>query len=204
MSRSATRVPSGVSPHSAAALEERRAAWQRAGEQVIAVQELAEKCVTSLRRAGQVVFCGNGGSAAMAEHLAAELLGRGAGAERAPLAARALSGSSATLTALGNDLGYETIFSRQVEGVCRAGDVLVALSTSGRSPNILRALEAARQLSCVTVLFTGQGDAAALPGVDHLVRAPARSTSAIQELHLFYGHLLCELVENAFRAAARE
>ena len=184
-----------------AALDERREAWARAGEATSVVQTLAASCVDGLRNGRQVVFCGNGGSASMAEHLAAELVGRFVATDRPPLSARALSGNSATVTALGNDFGYESVFARQIEGICRAGDQLVALSTSGRSPNIVHALATARRLRCGTALFTGSGPPDGLPAVDHLVRAPARSTSVVQELHLFYGHLLCELIERAFLPA---
>lgn len=180
------------------ALDERRTAWARAGEATPVVHALSTDCIASLRAGGQVVFCGNGGSASMAEHLAAELVGRYVASHRLPLSARALSANSATVTALGNDFGFETVFARQVEGVCRAGDVLVALSTSGRSPSVLAALKAAQQRHCTTALFTGDHPTDALPDVDRLVQAPAVTTSIVQELHLFHGHLLCELIEQAF------
>ena len=180
------------------ALEERRKAWRHADKATAIVEALANDCITSLRQAGQVVFCGNGGSAAMAEHLAAELVGRYAADNRPPLSARALSCNSATMTALGNDFGFETVFARQVEGVCHAGDVLVALSTSGCSPSVVAALEVARRRGCITALLTGNHTAAGRPAVNHLVEAPATITAVVQELHLFHGHLLCELIEQAF------
>ncbi|MFQ5720017.1 MAG: SIS domain-containing protein [Acidobacteriota bacterium] len=181
------------------ALAARRSAWEEAGRELARVEALGADCIGCLQAGGQVVFCGNGGSAAMSEHLAAELVGRYEVSDRPPLAARALSANSATVTALGNDLGQATVFARQIEAVCRTGDIVVALSTSGTSENIVAALAMARQRGCIAGLFTGD---AAPPGlssaVTHLVRAPARRTSVIQELHLFYGHLLCELIEAAF------
>jgi D-sedoheptulose 7-phosphate isomerase len=177
------------------ALAGRLAVWEQAGRCAGAVAELANGCVAALRAGGQILFCGNGGSAAQADHLAAELVGRYA-KERRALRATALVTSGALLTAIANDYGYEAVFARQIEAAARPGDVLVALSTSGRSPSILRALEAARDAGCRTALFTGDHRDAGLPGVDHLVSVPSRLTPAIQELHLFLGHLLCEIIED--------
>jgi D-sedoheptulose 7-phosphate isomerase len=119
--------------------------------------------------------------------------------DRPPLDSLALGGGGALSTALGNDYGFETIFSRQVEAMARSGDVLIGLSTSGRSPNVLAALAAGRRQECVTALFTGEGrgEGTAHP-VDHLLQVPSSETPAIQELHLFFGHLLCEVIEQAF------
>ena len=180
------------------ALELRRQAWSRAEEAVPVVEKLAGASVDALRAGGQVVFFGNGGSASMAEHLAAELVGRYVSNERPPLASRSLTANSASVTAIGNDFGYETVFARQVQAVCRAGDVVVALSTSGRSPNVRAGLATAGERGCKTALFTGERGTEDPPPADFLVAAPASVTSAIQELHLFYGHLLCELIEAAF------
>jgi D-sedoheptulose 7-phosphate isomerase len=185
------------------ALTARRAAWARAADCAAAVSALAVACIESLRSGGQVIFFGNGGSAAQADHLAAEMLGRYLIDDRPPLAARALSQTGAVLTALGNDHGYRSVFSRQIEAVARPGDLLIGLSTSGRSPNIREALESGRRMSCVLALLTGEHAREDLPEVDHLVRAPSRETPVIQEMHLVFGHLLCELVEAAFDSGCR-
>ena len=177
-----------------AALRSRGEIWIAAEACLPAVVGLAADCRRALATGGQILFCGNGGSASQADHLAAELVGRYA-TERRALAGRALSDAGATLTAIGNDYGYDAVFARQVEAAARRGDVLIALSTSGRSPNIRRALEAGRKAGCVTALFTGGADPATLPPVDHLIAIPSTDTPAVQELHLFFGHLLCEILE---------
>jgi D-sedoheptulose 7-phosphate isomerase len=180
------------------ALSRRLAVWERAASCAGTVATLAEVCARALGAGGQVIFFGNGGSAAQADHFAAEMVGRYQRDDRPPLAARALSQSGAVLTALGNDYGYDTVFARQVKAVARRGDVLIGLSTSGRSANVRAALECGRAAGCVTTLLTGDHEIADLPLVDHLIRVPARETAVIQELHLFCGHLLCELVDSAF------
>jgi D-sedoheptulose 7-phosphate isomerase len=143
---------------------------------------------------GATVFlCGNGGSAAEAQHLAGELVGRFL-LERPGLPARALTADSAILTAIGNDYGYEEVFVRQIRAMGRPGDVLWGLSTSGRSPNVLKALAAAREMGLKTIFMRGPA-----PGgeevADLVIPAPGDSTPRIQEMHLFYGHLLCQMVE---------
>lgn len=148
----------------------------------------------ALRSGGKVLFCGNGGSAADAQHWAAELVGRFRG-DRRPLAAIALTTDSSALTAIGNDYGFEHIFARQVEGLGRPGDVLVAISTSGRSPNVLAALSAAKTSGLATIGVTGASAAAMAARCDHLIAVPAVETARIQELHAGVGHALCALVE---------
>lgn len=148
----------------------------------------------ALRSGGKVLFCGNGGSAADAQHWAAELVGRFRNDRRA-LAAIALTTDGSALTALGNDYGFEHVFARQVEGLGRPGDVLVAISTSGRSRNVLAALAAARQGGLVTIGLTGGAAAAMAEQCDHLIAVPAGETARIQELHAGVGHALCALVE---------
>lgn len=148
----------------------------------------------ALRRGNKVMFCGNGGSAADSQHLAAELVGRYR-RNRPGLAALALTVDTSALTAIGNDFGFEEVFSRQVEALGRPGDVLVAISTSGRSPNVLRAVEAARALGLKTVGLTG-GDGGPLAGlVDVALVVPSEDTARIQECHITLGHILCDLVE---------
>src|SRR5579885_2703989 len=147
-----------------------------------------------LEGGGKVLLAGNGGSAGDAQHIAGEFLCR-LNYDRAPIAAVALTTDSSTLTAIGNDYGYEHVFSRQVLGLGRDGDALIAISTSGRSPNVLRAVEAARQRRMAVIGFTGRsgGDMAAL--CDLCLRAPADSTPLVQQLHITAAHIICGLVE---------
>jgi D-sedoheptulose 7-phosphate isomerase len=149
---------------------------------------------STLASGGTILLCGNGGSAADAQHLAGELVGRYR-RERPGLAALALGADGAVLTALGNDFGYDQVFARQVQALGRPGDVLVALTTSGKSPNVLRAIEAARGRALSIIGFTGRGrdDFAAL--CDVCLAAPAEDTARIQEGHIALGHLLCVLIE---------
>jgi D-sedoheptulose 7-phosphate isomerase len=143
---------------------------------------------------GQVIYlCGNGGSATQAMHLAGELVGRFL-LERPGLPAVALSADPAILTAVGNDYGFDRVFARQVQALMRPGDILWALTTSGRSPNILAALDAAREAGGRTLLMCGPEVPEGLE-VDLALSAPATATPRIQEMHLFFGHTLCHLVE---------
>jgi D-sedoheptulose 7-phosphate isomerase len=154
----------------------------------------ADRISAALAAGHKVLLAGNGGSAADAQHIAGELLSRLA-YDRAPGAAIALTTDSSVLTAIANDYGYERVFERQVQGLGRRGDVLIAISTSGRSANIVNALRAARANDLVAIGFTGKhgGD---LPGVcDLCLRAPAESTPIIQQLHITAGHIICGLVE---------
>ena len=160
---------------------------------VVAVARLIER---ALRAGGKVMFCGNGGSAADAQHLAAELMGRFL-ADRAPMASVALTVDTSALTAIGNDYGFDQVFARQVRGLGRAGDVLVGISTSGNSANIVAAFEAARELGVHTVALTGGGGGKMATLADLLINAPSLSTPRIQELHIAIGHTICELVEDA-------
>jgi len=160
---------------------------------VVAVARAIERC---LRAGGKVMFCGNGGSAADAQHLAAELMGRFL-ADRAPMAALALTVDSSALTAIGNDYGFDQVFARQLRGLGRAGDVLVGISTSGNSANIVAAFEVARELGVQTVALTGGGGGKMATLADLLINAPSLSTPRIQELHIAIGHTICELVEDA-------
>ncbi len=161
-----------------------------------AVQRAAQACVASLRAGGKVLFAGNGGSAADAQHMAGEFVSRFM-YDRRGLAALALTTDTSILTAIGNDYGYERLFERQVQALGRRGDVLVAYSTSGRSPNILRALEAARGAGVLTVGFTGNRGGAMSALCDILLAVPSAQTPRIQEGHLVLGHVLCGLVERA-------
>jgi D-sedoheptulose 7-phosphate isomerase len=154
----------------------------------------AGRVADALRAGGKLLLCGNGGSAADAQHWAGELVSR-FHYDRPGLAAIALTTDSSILTAIGNDYGYERLFARQVEALGRPGDVLFALSTSGRSPNILAALRAARAGGLATVGFTGQGGAEMSPLCDLLLRVPSGATPRIQEGHEALGHAICAIVE---------
>lgn len=153
-----------------------------------------DACVASLRAGGKLLFAGNGGSAADAQHWAGELVSRFY-YDRPGLAAVALTTDSSILTAIGNDYGYDYTFARQVEALGRAGDVLVAISTSGNSPNILRAAEAARARGVRVLGFTGRGGGKLAPLSDICFRMPSDETPRIQEGHEVVGHLLCALIE---------
>lgn len=152
-------------------------------------------CVGSLRAGGKILFAGNGGSAADAQHWAGELVSRFY-YDRPGLAAVALTTDSSILTAIGNDYGYDYTFARQVEALGRAGDVLVAISTSGNSPNIVRAAESARARGMRVLGFTGRGGGKLAPLCDTCFRMPSDETPRIQEGHEIVGHLLCALIES--------
>lgn len=151
-------------------------------------------CVDSLRAGGKLMFAGNGGSAADAQHWAGELVSRFY-YDRPGLPAIALTTDTSILTAIGNDYGYDYTFARQVEALGRAGDVLLLISTSGNSPNVVRAAEAARERGIQVVGFTGQGGGKLAALCDACFRIPSTETPRIQEGHEFIGHLLCALIE---------
>jgi D-sedoheptulose 7-phosphate isomerase len=158
------------------------------------VSTIASRCCAALRAGNKILFAGNGGSAADAQHLAAELVSRFY-FDRPSLAGLALTTDTSALTAIGNDYGFEGVFSRQVEGLAVKGDVLVGISTSGRSPNILAALRTARGKGVVTVGFTGQGGGDMVALCDYCLRVPSSSTPKIQEGHIVLGHIICALIE---------
>jgi D-sedoheptulose 7-phosphate isomerase len=160
------------------------------------IEEIAARTAQSLRDGGKMLLAGNGGSAADAQHIAAELLSRFK-RDRNPLPAIALTTDTSVLTAIGNDYGYEFVFERQVNGLGRKGDVFVGITTSGRSPNILTALKAARANGLVNIGFTGTGGAAALrPFCDVLLVAPSDETAVIQQIHITAAHAICGLIES--------
>lgn len=158
------------------------------------IDAIARACVTTLRAGGKVMFAGNGGSAADAQHLAGEFVSR-FNFDRPGLAGIALTTDTSVLTAIGNDYGYEHVFRRQVQALARRGDVLVGLSTSGNSPNVVAALAEARGLGVVTVGFTGNRNGRMDALCDHLIRVPSALTPRIQEGHIAVGHTLCGVVE---------
>lgn len=155
-----------------------------------------DRLVSALRAGNKLLIAGNGGSAGDAQHIAAEFTGRML-YDRAPLAAIALHVDTSALTAIGNDYGFAAVFERQVYALGRPGDVLLCLSTSGRSENIVRALRAARHLGLATLGFTGNAEGEMGNCTDLLLRAPSSFTPVIQQIHITAGHLLCALVERA-------
>jgi D-sedoheptulose 7-phosphate isomerase len=158
------------------------------------IDAIALRCVETLRAGGKVMFAGNGGSAADAQHLAGEFVSR-FNFDRPGLAGIALTTDTSVMTAIGNDYGYEHVFRRQVQALARPGDVLVGLSTSGNSPNVVLALEQARAMGVTTVGFTGNRGGRMDVLCDHLLRVPSPLTPRIQEGHIVLGHTLCGLVE---------
>ncbi|MFH0934712.1 MAG: D-sedoheptulose 7-phosphate isomerase [Pseudomonadota bacterium] len=158
------------------------------------VAEAVKLITTSLKTGGKVFFCGNGGSAADAQHLAAELVGRFM-LERAPLSAWALTVNTSALTAIGNDYTYDEVFSRQLRGLGRSGDVLVGISTSGNSRNVIHAIEAAREMNIAVIGMTGENGGSMAKLCEVCLKVPSTSTPRIQEMHIAIGHLICELVE---------
>ncbi len=148
----------------------------------------------SLEQGGKLIFCGNGGSAADSQHLAAELTGRFI-KDRRPLAAMALSTDTSALTCIGNDYSFDEIFARQVVGLGRKGDVLIGISTSGNSLNVIRAVEEAQKLGMVTIGLLGRDGGQLKSLCDHSIVVPSDVTARIQECHILIGHTLCGLIE---------
>ena len=155
--------------------------------------------VTAFRNGKRVYFCGNGGSAADAQHLAAEFSGRFY-TDRKALPAEALHCNTSYLTAVGNDYGFDEIYSRLIDGIGEQGDILVGLSTSGNSPNILKAFKTAKKKEMITIGFTGKSGGEMRPLCDHLINIPSTDTPRIQESHIMVGHIICQLVEEKYFA----
>jgi D-sedoheptulose 7-phosphate isomerase len=168
-----------------------------------AVAMAAKAVAAALRRGNRIFLCGNGGSAADSQHVAAELMGRFY-RERAGMPAVALTTDTSVLTSVGNDYGFAEVFRRQVEGLGREGDVLIAYSTSGNAENVLRAVEEAKSRGMLVVAMTGQAGGRLAPCADIAVRAPSTVTARIQECHAVLGHVLCELVESAVAGGEEE
>ncbi len=176
-------------------LEESARVKQSFSDELISrIARFAEKSAAALRGGGKLVFFGNGGSAADALHLAAELVVR-LRAERPGLAALALTTNPSVLTAAGNDFGFERIFSRQIESLVARQDILVALTTSGNSPNVIRGVETGRTRGAFLVAFTGETGGALAGKVDLLLNVPSKDAQRIQECHITIGHIACSLIE---------
>ena len=160
------------------------------------IVKLCEVCINSMKNGGKIMFCGNGGSAADSQHLAAELVGRYK-MNRPALNSIALTTDTSILTAIGNDFGYDTIFERQVEGLGHKGDVLIGLSTSGNSKNVLLAMDKAKAMGITTVAFTGESGGKMKQQADIAINVPSNTTNNIQEMHISVGHILCGYIEKA-------
>jgi D-sedoheptulose 7-phosphate isomerase len=167
-----------------------------------AILPIAATIAKALRAGGKLMLAGNGGSAADAQHIAAEFLSRFA-VDRAPLAAIALTTDTAALTAIGNDYGYEHLFERQLRGLGRKGDVFIAISTSGRSANVLAALKAAREIGITTIGFTGTRGTAMQPLCDLILVAQSDQTAIIQQIYMTAAHAICAMVERDVVKASR-
>jgi D-sedoheptulose 7-phosphate isomerase len=158
------------------------------------VENIGKACAASVRDGGKVMFCGNGGSAGDSQHLAAEMVGKLV-FDRPGMAGLALTTDTSALTAVGNDFGYEHVFSRQVEALGRAGDVLIGISTSGGSKNVIKAMEVARAKGIKTVAMTGMKRGPMADLADHWIAIPHAETQKIQEGHMVLGHIFCALME---------
>jgi len=165
--------------------------------------KISELLVKTFESNGKVLFCGNGGSAADAQHLSAELTGRFR-IDRKPLFSEALHVNTSYLTAVANDYSYDEVYSRLVEAKCVSGDVLISISTSGNSKNILKAIEMANSIDVKTIGFTGVSGGKMLNICDYLIKVPSDETSLIQESHIMIGHIICDFVEKALFVKANE
>ena len=165
------------------------------------VFELAEKCSAALRAGGKVIFCGNGGSFADAQHLSAEFTSRFL-FDRPGLPSLALGTNSSAMTAIGNDYGYDNVFAREIQAIATPADVLIAITTSGNSDNILKALEAAKEANVPSVVLTGAGRGM-LDAATETLNIPSTDTARIQECHILLGHIICGLVEESIFGSLR-
>jgi D-sedoheptulose 7-phosphate isomerase len=185
-------------PHAAAifaqAIAEHQEVIRKVEAQQAVLESIARAMSSALLAGNKILWCGNGGSAADSQHLAAEIVGRYR-RERRGLPSIALTTDTSILTAVANDYGYEAVFSRQVEALGVPGDLLVGISTSGNSPNVIAALEVARAQGLVTVAFTGEGGGRMAALADHLFAVSSRNTARVQEAHSLAGHMLCDWVE---------
>jgi len=163
---------------------------------ILQIEKLTDYCVQSLKLGGKIIFAGNGGSFADAQHLSAEFVCRFM-LNRAPLASIVLGANNSAITAIGNDYGYEEVFARELIGVAKTGDVFIPISTSGNSPNILQAIAPAVKLGLTTIAFTGAGGGK-LATLCECLCVPSLETARIQECHIVFGHILCGLVETEY------
>lgn len=184
--------------HLSAELAELTAVSVRTRESMAAeFPRLVAACTDALRSGHKLLLFGNGGAAAAAQHIATELVVRynRESGNRRPMAAIALTTDTSALTAIGNDFGFDDLFSRQIEALCSAGDVAIGISTSGNSENVIRGVRAARAAGAITVGFAGEGGGRLAELVDHRIFVPSTSTARVQEMHMVLGHALCALLE---------
>jgi D-sedoheptulose 7-phosphate isomerase len=158
------------------------------------VENIAEVCISSFKKNGKILLAGNGGSAGDAQHIAGELVSR-FNYDRPPLPAIALTTDTSILTAIGNDYGYEDVFSRQIEALGKPGDIFIAYSTSGKSKNILKALNIAKSIGLINIGMIGSSENEMSPLCDFTIRIPSLETPKIQEGHLVIGHIICSIIE---------
>lgn len=166
-------------------------------EQISEIKQFAQVCRTAIQKEGKILFMGNGGSAADAQHLAAEFVGRFV-KERRALPAIALTTDTSILTAVSNDYGYDRVFERQVAALTNPGDVVVGISTSGNSPNVVKAIEEAKLLGAVTIGMTGQGGGKLAALCDLCIKVPSSHTARIQEAHILIGHIVCAAIDEEY------
>lgn len=159
------------------------------------IEKSADLIINSIKNKNKIMFCGNGGSAADSQHLAAELTGRYR-KNRSPLPALALSTDTSAITAIGNDFSFDDIFTRQVEAIGKPGDILYAISTSGKSNNIINAVNKARSMNIKTIGVTGAGGGDLINICDIVIKVPANRPDRIQEMHIAIGQIICEIIEN--------
>lgn len=189
-----------VMDHAAAGLTARKTFFDTKGELVVEISRAMAVCLAS---GGKVMFCGNGGSAADSQHLAAEFTNRFR-LERPPLPGLALTTDTSAITAIGNDYSFDEIFSKQVQALGRAGDILVGISTSGTSSNVIRAMREAKRSDIITVGLAGPSGGEMAAVSDFLVTVPAPDTALVQEIHISAGHMMCHLVDHFLFEAVAE
>ena len=170
---------------------------QKTKELLPLVEKAGEICIEALKNGGKIILCGNGGSAADAQHIAAELSGRFK-KERKALAGIAITTDTSALTAIGNDYGYEFVFSRQVEAIGQKGDVLIGISTSGNSKNVINAIESAKKIGMKIITLTGKDGGKMKDMGDVNIIIPSNNTPRIQEMHILLGHMICALIDEEF------
>ena len=162
------------------------------------IKKASEMMINALKRKNKILFCGNGGSAADSQHLTAELIGQFLKKKRKAIAAISLTTNTSTITSVANDTHFDLIFSRQIEGIGRKGDILFCISTSGKSKNIIKAMQKAKQLKLNVILLTGKKKIRN-KNIDLQINAPSLRVDRIQEMHIFIGHLICETIEKNFQ-----
>ena len=179
-------------------LNEHMNVFSNSADALLQVNQVAEKIVSALKLGKKVLICGNGGSAGDAQHFAAEIVGRFEIGTRPALAAIALSTDTSALTAIGNDFGFEHIFSRQVEALCTKGDVVIGFTTSGHSKNVIEACKTAIKRGALPIIFTGEKSVSLLGSSLLQINAPSTKTARIQEFHIFCIHCICALIDEEF------